>query len=269
MRKNKRSSYNAMDFFWLQVALSFIVGGLYIAAALRVAEAFGPKWGGLILALPSTSVVSFAFIGLTQDAKAVVQAIPIVPLAFGINVLYVLAFVALLPRYGWKASLALALGTWFIIMLPVTLTQPTDITITAAAGIACIILARWWGRRIPEKKIQTPRFSKTDFLARIVLSGLVTASAVYLAKTQGPLWGGLMAGFPAAFTSSMLLLSRRHGADFAASVAKNMPLGILASIGFVLAAYLAIPTVGLWTGLAGAYVMSIGVGLAAQKAMAA
>ncbi len=257
-----------MDTFWLQVALSFIVGGLYIAGSIRIAEAFGPKWGGLIIALPSTSIVSFIFIGLTQDAQAVVQAIPIVPLAFGINVLYVLTFVTLLPRYGWKASLAVALGAWAAVMLPVTLTHPSEILMTSAAGIACIGIAVWWGRSIPDQKIQTPQFSKSDFLVRAVLAGLVTASAVYLAKTQGPIWGGLMAGFPAAFSSSMLLLSRRHGPAFAASVAKNMPLGNLASIGFVVAAYLLIPEVGLWAGLAAAYVTSIAVGIAAQKVLA-
>ncbi len=257
-----------MDLFGIQIALSFIVGGLYIATSIRIAEAFGPKWGGLIIGLPSTSLVSFVFIGLTQDVQAVVNATPIVPLAFGVNALFVLAFVHLY-RHGWKAALLGALLFWAAIIVPVTWLGLNDLLISLAGALVCIAMALHWGKTIPSRKTEKNRFSNKDFLFRAAFSGFIIASAVFLAKTQGPIWGGLMAGFPAAFLSSMLLLSRRHGIGFAASVAKSMPLGNLASIGFVLAAYVLLPWLGLWTGLLAAYFVSVGVGLLAQKTIAA
>ncbi len=257
-----------MDPFWLQIALSFVVGGLYIAASIRVAEAFGPKWGGIIIGLPSTSLVSFAFIGITQDTQAVVNATPIVPLAFGVNALFVLVFVHTY-RHGWKAALAAALAVWTVLTVPATILGLNDIWISIAGALACIALAIHWARGIESRPVEKPRFSKREFAFRAAFSGFIIAAAVFLAKTQGPIWGGLMAGFPAAFSSSMLLLSRRHGIGFAASVAKNMPLGNLASIGFVVAAYILIPSVGLWVGLTAAYGISLGIAFAAQKTMAA
>ncbi|MBI2445312.1 hypothetical protein HYV43_02895 [Candidatus Micrarchaeota archaeon] len=254
-----------MDGFWLQIALSFIVGGLYIALCIRAAELFGSQWGGLIIGLPSTSLVSFAFIGLTQGTQAVVQAISIVPIAFGMNAFYVLLFVKLEARYGWKAALAASLAVWTAIMLPLTAAHPENLALTTAAGIACIGLAVIWGRGIANRKVENPTSSKTDFALRAAFAGLVIASAVYLAKTQGPIWGGMMAGFPAAFSASLVLISRKHGGGFASAVAKNMPWGNLACMPYLLVAYVLLPAAGLWIGLATAYAASLVAGLLIQR----
>lgn len=254
-----------MDLFWLQILLSFIVGGIYIALCILAAERFGSQWGGIIIGLPSTSLVSFAFIGLLQGTQAVVQAIPIVPIAFGMNAFYVLLFVKLEARYGWKAALAASLAMWAAIMLPVTLLHPENLALTTAAGIACMGLAVFWGRSITNLKVDKPHTSAADFALRAIFAGLVIASSVFLAKTQGPIWGGLMAGFPAAFSASLVLISRKHGGGFAAAVAKNMPWGNLACIPYLLVAYILLPAVGLWAGLAAAYAASLMAGILIQR----
>lgn len=254
-----------MDFFWLQVALSFVVGGLYIAVCIWAAERFGSLWGGIIIGLPSTSLVSFAFIGLTQGTQAVVQAIPIVPLAFGMNAFYVLLFVKLEARLGWKAALVLSLLAWAAILLPVTSLHPDNLAFTTAAGIACMGLGVILGRGIANRKIDNTHTSTAEFALRAAFAGLVIASAVILAKTQGPTWGGMMAGFPAAFSASLILISRKHGNGFASAVAKNMPWGNLACIPYLLVAYILLPVMGLWAGLAAGYAASLLAGLLIQR----
>ena len=254
-----------MDLFWLQIGLAFLVGGVYIGLCIRAAELFGSQWGGIIIGLPSTSLVSFGFIGLTQGTQAVVEAIPIVPIAFGMNAFYVLLFAKLEAHYGWKAALAASQADWVAIMVPLTAAHPENLALTTAAGVTCMALAIVWGRGIVNRKIDKPKFSMADFALRAAFAGLVIASSVFLAKTQGPIWGGLMAGFPAAFSASLVLISRKHGGGFASAIAKNMPWGNLACIPYLLVAYVLLPAMGLWVGLAAAYAASLLAGIVIQR----
>ena len=47
------------DTFILKLALSFLIGGLWITVASVAAERLGSKIGGVIAGLPSTAVVAF------------------------------------------------------------------------------------------------------------------------------------------------------------------------------------------------------------------
>ena len=71
--------------FILKLALSFLIGGIWITVASVAAERMGSKIGGVIGGLPSTAVVAFGFIGWTQGAQQAYDATTAFPLAFAAN----------------------------------------------------------------------------------------------------------------------------------------------------------------------------------------
>lgn len=58
--------------FISKLALSFLIGGLWIALGIALAERRGPKLGGLIIGFPSTVLFSLFFIAWTQSTQAAV-----------------------------------------------------------------------------------------------------------------------------------------------------------------------------------------------------
>lgn len=68
-----------MDPFTFKVLLSLFVGIIFVVVSTYIAERVSGKIGGLIVGLPSTAVISLAFIGLTQGVTQAVVASSIVP----------------------------------------------------------------------------------------------------------------------------------------------------------------------------------------------
>jgi hypothetical protein len=89
--------------FWFKFGLSFFVGSLWVTLTTMSAERFGNKVGGLIGSLPSTVVIALLFIGYTQSPQVAAQATTVMPLAQGLNGLFLLTFMILIRRGLWSA----------------------------------------------------------------------------------------------------------------------------------------------------------------------
>src|SRR5512136_435410 len=97
--------------FWLKLTLSFIVGSLWVTLTTLSAERFGSKIGGVIGGLPSTVVIALLFIGITQSSQVAAQSTTVMPLAQGLNGLFVLAFMLFIRR-GLVPAILIALALW-------------------------------------------------------------------------------------------------------------------------------------------------------------
>ena len=245
-----------MDMFALKLLLSFLVGGAYIAFTIWLSEKFGSKLGGIAMGLPSTALVSFIFIAWTQDLSAAVSAAPITPLVTAACTIFVAAFVRFYGL-GRAKSLALALLVWVALTIPFVLLHADSILFSLAVAAIFFAVSISYLRRFPHRKLPRNVSSTGEFLFRSAFAGTIVACAVFFGKTLGPLWGGLFAAFPAAYSSSLFLLSRKHGIDFTASVARSMPFGSIANVVFETAFFFLAYSLGLWGGLAAAYALSL------------
>ncbi|HIH19650.1 TPA: DUF3147 family protein [Candidatus Micrarchaeota archaeon] len=247
-----------MDLFLVKLVLSFIVGGSFLAFTLWISEKFGSKIGGIIIGLPSTTLVSLLFIAWTQDASVAVSAAVIIPAITAVSLIFSYAFVMLYKgKLGMTKALAGALLVWGFLTLPLVLLKISDLStsliFSALFFIAGIVLLK----KFPHRKLEKFSFSKKVFLYRVGFAGLVVVTSVSLGKFLGPLYGGLFASFPSGAFSTMFLITEKHGVDFAASIARSMSFGNICNAVFAVAFYLIVPAQGIILGTIAAYAIAL------------
>jgi len=245
--------------FATKLILSFLVGGLYIATTIGISERFGSRVGGLVIGLPSTLLVSLVFIAWTQDSSVAVSAVTPIPAAVAASSIFLAVFI-LLHKFGRWRALVLGIVAWLILTLPLIF-FPQTILVSCAIAIAFFAIAIFALNRFPCKKLDKFALTPRQFTGRVVSTGGLVAVAVALAHFLGPLWGGVFASFPAAFASSILILERTHGIEFASSVARTMPYGSIGNVLFALAFYKLVPALGLIPGTLLAYILALLFGL--------
>jgi hypothetical protein len=246
--------------FVVRLALTFVVGGLWVAGATALAERAGTKIGGWASGLPSTVVVALFFIGLSQTPHAAAEAALMVPLTAGLNGLYLASFVRL-SRRGFARGLAIALMIWFSAAAVLSRLQVGSLGLSiigwaAATPAACLLLRK-------ETLRQLTGGAKTGLVlgmlaSRALAGGVVVAAAVAAARLSGPLLGGIFAAFPGVFSSTILVAYRSNGLDFARAIAKPMMFSGLINVAvYGAAVHLAYPSFGLAAGTAMAFGISM------------
>lgn len=142
---------------------------------------------------------------------------------------------------------------WFVLTFPLVFFSVENIYFSIILALIFFGLAVYWFRKFPHRKLEKFTLIHKEFLFRIVFTGSLVSFSVLLGKVLGPLWGGMFASFPAAFSSSLLLLEDKHGIEFASSVAKTMPYGSMGNVLFAVAFFLLVPMIGFISGTVIAY----------------
>ncbi|MFA5076037.1 MAG: hypothetical protein WC480_01320 [Patescibacteria group bacterium] len=210
-------------FIW-KLILAFLVGGAGIALTTVAAERFGSKVGGFIGGLPSTSFLSFLFIGLAQGPLAAAEATTVFPLIQAIDVFFLVILGWLLNK-GLKTALASSFFVWLVFAILTVLMQPHNFFLLIFLGLAIFVVAIFiFNKKFGyltvggEKIIYSPQ----QILGRAVFGGTIIFMAVLLSKIGGPVFGGIFSAFPAMFTSTMIISYRAKGINFARALVKPL-----------------------------------------------
>jgi hypothetical protein len=244
----------------LKLLLSFAVGGLFVTACASAAERFGTNVGGVIGGIPSTIVVTLLFIGLVSGAEAVVEATDVVPLAVGLNGLFLVGF-ATVARRGLLAGLAVALAIWLVLSLGVIAwglqSFPVSVLVFLVLLGVCYSALRYAIDLPPRSGIRV-RPTVRQVAARATFSGSIITLAVYLSKAAGPVAGGLFSAFPAVFMSTLVIVSLARGVEFARALTRPLMIsGMINVVIYAVCVRYAYPMLGLTWGT----VVSFGVSL--------
>jgi hypothetical protein len=226
--------------FLIKVLLSFVVGSTWITLLSLFSERLGAKVGGAVAGIPTTMVVSLAFIGMSQSATVAVAATTIIPLVLGINVVMVTVFLAIVrttPRKFWLAF-GVALGCWFVLAYGVS----HSITPTLPVSLVVYALVISLGYYLIEHQLTIPSVvgkagtrTKAQVAFRAVIAGTVVCGAVLAARFSGPTIGGVFATFPALTVALMLIFKMSGSVQLLPSFLKNfIVVGTLNVCAFVL-----------------------------------
>ncbi len=237
--------------FLLQLVLTFLIGSCWIYFTVLAGLRFGSKTGGFIGGLPSTALLSFFFIGFTQSPEIASSVTTVFPIAISISCLFLVVF-ALIARRGFILALISSLCFWFFLSTIIVFFRWEKFILNLVIYAAAMLFAYWMLEKY--LLIRSVSFDKTKhpekhLVIRSAFGGLVVMLTVLIAKTGGPVLGGIIAAFPAMFISTLTISYKAHGIEFSRAMTKPlMVTGMITIAVYALALrYLYIST-GLYLG---------------------
>jgi len=219
--------------FLVKLALSFLVGSIWITSVTVIAERFGSKIGGFIGGLPSTIVVALLFIGLSQSPQDASRAAVMIPMIMGVNGLFILIYLARVHA-GLIQALLTALIIWFVIIAGIVWSGVESALVSflvwsISIGVAYYItehvmhIAHKGGVRVP--------YTTRQIVTRGLVSGIIISLAVLVSRLTGPVIGGVASNFPVIFMSTLFITYRTGGVEFSRAVAKTLMLSAMINVG--------------------------------------
>jgi len=239
------------DSLVLHLALAFAVGSLWVILVTIVSEKKGSAFGGVLAGLPSTSALSFLFIGINQSSAAAVQATTLFPLVISFTCAFLL-FYAVFAKKGFVTGLSISMLIWLAVSGVVALSDLRNFTLSLVFGIlVCAATFYFFVNKLGLKSFpgNGKNYSPVAILERGIGAGFLVFLAVLLSQIGGPVLGGIASAFPAVFTSTLIILNRSEGIEYSRSMTKPMVLSaILTCIPYSVAVRYSYPSLGTWLG---------------------
>lgn len=240
----------------LRLVVGFVVAGSFVATMAWIAERFGSKLGGFLLALPVTSVVALVVIVISQGSAALVDVVAPMPATFAASAVFLMVF-ARLSKQGLVVAYLGAITAWLGLTVPIAVFELSDFRLAIVTAVVLLSIVTWFFRHVPHR--QPRRMPKSVGLTtvRFLIAGTVSALAILAANVLGPIWAAVFASFPAAFSSSLILLTRTQGIEFSTSLGRTMAVGSVTSVMFTVVLYLYASTIGGLSSIVAAYVTTL------------
>lgn len=243
-----------------QLLTSFILGGATIAALSIIAERAPTKIAGIIISIPSTIAISLFFMSWTLGPEKMPEVIAVIPTSMGFGIIFTITWLYLskirLPKI---LSILLcqigAIGIWLSLAFSVSKIKIPNIWTGTLIYFGFLAIGYYFLTYRPKEteKPKTQKYSIGEKLFRAIFAGSIITLAVHLAKVAGPIWGGIFSTFPAVFTSTLTILHLNYDSKFLFRTFRNIPMGFIPMITFVLASFYTFPLFGTIFGLLAAY----------------
>lgn len=242
--------------FWLSLLVKMAVAAGFVIAATVIAERAGAFIGSLIVTLPISTGPAYVIIALDHDAAFVARAALTSVINNVPTVLYTVVFVFLAQRSGAAFSVALGLLVWLIFTILLNMAD-WDLIPAVALNVGCVLISYVLVRRFRDAPMPRLPLRWPELLLRAVIVSFLIAAVVTLSFTIGPEKTGILASFPATFTSTMFILHRRVGGPATAAVMAHSLAGLM-GFGLCMAVlYLAAVPVGAPLALVIAFAFSV------------
>ncbi len=214
--------------FLLTLIIKMAVTAAFVVSASMITERAGPAIGALVTTLPVSAGPAYVFLALDHDAAFIAQAaLTSLPINAA-TVVFACVYVLLAQRGGLLASLAASLVCWATLAVLVRLTPWSlagALAVNALAFLLCLPLVR----RFRTARMPPVAQRWYDIPLRAAMVAVLVATLVILSSRVGPTVSGIIALFPAVFTSMILILHPRIGGPANAAVIAN---GLWGLIGF-------------------------------------
>src|SRR3954467_2633424 len=212
--------------FLLTLALRMAITAAFVVTSSIITEKSGPVIGALVATLPISAGPSYVFLALDHDAAFIAEgALASLPINAA-TIFLGLTYVLLAQRHGALLSAAAAVAVWIALASLVRSfhwSLMSGLFANAIAFSICVpLLARYRNVKMPPV---TRRWY--DIPLRASLVATLVAIVVTSSGWVGPRISGIIALFPAVFTSMMLILHPRIGGKPTAAVIANSAWGLI------------------------------------------
>lgn len=235
-----------------------------------LSRAAGPRLGGLLLGLPSTTAVALAGCGRASGIAAATEMAEASLLGLVAAVTLPLAFAQAMAqghRLAWAilaAVLAYFAVAWSAALLP-NVGPAGPLVMAAVAILAAIAYADRIPiperRRTPESRRLAP--SRTRCLVlRTAIPGICLASVTALRELAGIRSAGLFSTFPGMSLTVLIVTYLESSPTEAGRMARTLPSANLGMVAFIAGFRFSTPLVGLGWGTAIGYAMAAPILLA-------
>jgi hypothetical protein len=212
--------------FILTLALRMAITAAFVVTASVITERSGPVIGALVATLPISAGPSYVFLSLDHDAAFIAEgALASLPIN-AVTIVLGLTYVVLAQRRGALVSCFAAVAVWIAlasVVRSVHWSLAGGVAVNVVAFAICVPLLRRF------RHVRMPLFTRRwyDIPLRASLVATLVAVVVTLSGWVGPKVSGMMALFPAVFTSMMLILHPRIGGPATAAVIANSGWGLI------------------------------------------
>jgi hypothetical protein len=212
--------------FILTLALRMAVTAAFVVSASIITERSGPVIGALVATLPISAGPSYVFLALDHDAAFIAEgALASLPINAA-TIFLGLTYVVLAQRHSALVSFAGAAIVWIILAALTRMVHWTlagGLLANAVTFAICLPLMQ----RFRHAKMPLIRRRWYDIPLRASLVATLVATVVTLSGWVGPGISGIIALFPAVFSSMMLILHPRIGGPATAAVIANGGWGMM------------------------------------------
>jgi len=210
----------------LTLVLRMTITAAFVVSAAAVTERSGPVIGALIATLPISAGPSYVFLSLDHTAAFIAEsAMASLPINAA-TIFLGLTYVVMAQRHNGLVSWSCGAAVWIALAALSRMVHWSLASGLAANFVAfaiCIpLLSRFRHVKMP---LITRRWF--DIPLRAALVATLVAIVVTLSGWVGPQLSGVIALFPAVFSSMMLILHPRIGGPATAAVIANSGWGLL------------------------------------------
>jgi len=212
--------------FILTLALRMAVTAAFVVSASIITERSGPVIGALVATLPISAGPSYVFLALDHDAAFIAEgALASLPINAA-TIFLGLTYVVLAQRHSALVSFAGAAIVW-IMLAALTRTVHWTLAGGLLANAITFAICLPLMQRFRHAKMPLIRRRWYDIPLRASLVATLVATVVTLSGWVGPGISGIIALFPAVFSSMMLILHPRIGGPATAAVIANGGWGMM------------------------------------------
>ena len=212
--------------FILTLALRMAVTAAFVVLASIITERSGPVIGALVATLPISAGPSYVFLALDHDAAFIAEgALASLPINAA-TIFLGLTYVVLAQRHSALVSFAGAAIVW-IMLAALTRTVHWTLAGGLLANAVTFAICLPLMQRFRHAKMPLIRRRWYDIPLRASLVATLVATVVTLSGWVGPGISGIIALFPAVFSSMMLILHPRIGGPATAAVIANGGWGMM------------------------------------------
>lgn len=207
---------------------------LVITVALLVGR-LGPQMGGLIAGVPMVVAPGYLFLMPNQSAAFIAEAAAFTIYALCGTLCFCIVFIQLVARRrGLFLSLAAAVGTWLVAASGTQALPPAPM-LAAVGYVGLCWLAVTLSARVVER-VPAPRPTRGwgELIVRGVAAGLLVGVAATFAHILGPIWSGLLLGFPIGLVVVSITVHRRYGPLVTVATLASAQVGMLSIVVFAL-----------------------------------